>query len=314
MQQYYFFKKYDYSYKQEYDDDNLSSITKSNIEEENLNKSDLSDKSNPSILENQQSEDECSQEEEKNINSFNLFPELNNERYRKEGIEQNDIFQQKNYSTGDTSKHGKKTIHKFYSLKENLRINNILINYKVQINQYDEKKLNTLLENSGVEELKVIKMKKINSRTCTANTTKEDNLNMLKLKNKEIFYYNKINHETQKSKNYFSSNKNQENNKNNIEIIFNIIKEKKMLGQYTSQLLAIENYLEMTYEDVIKEFYDSQKFRDFISKNETIKKNKFIEKAKGVKLEEKYGVINLIYSLLDIKRSPKDKNKKKKIE
>ena len=87
-----------------------------------------------------------------------------------------------------------------------------------------------------------------------------------------------------------------------------------MLGQYTSQLLAIENYLEMTYEDVIKEFYDSQKFRDFISKKKTKEKNKFIEKAKGVKLEEKYGVINLIYSLLDIKRSPKDKNKKKKIE
>ena len=49
-------------------------------------------------------------------------------------------------------------------------------------------------------------------------------------------------------------------------------------------------------------------------KKKTKEKNKFIEKAKGVKLEEKYGVINLIYSLLDIKRSPKDKNKKKKIE
>ena len=49
-------------------------------------------------------------------------------------------------------------------------------------------------------------------------------------------------------------------------------------------------------------------------KKKTKEKNKFIEKAKGVKLEEKYVVINLIYSLLDIKRSPKDKNKKKKIE
>ena len=86
-------------------DEEVSMITKSNIEEENSNKSDYLDKSKPLIQENQlKSKDECSQEEEKSINiknkeqnNFNLFKELelNNESYRKDGIEQNDKVQQK---------------------------------------------------------------------------------------------------------------------------------------------------------------------------------------------------------------------------
>lgn len=323
MEQFNNINKYNYPYEPENDDDNKSRITKSNIEEVNSNESFCIDKSNLFSQDNQFiSKDECSQEEDKNIsyiinkkeNNFNLLANLgiNDESFSKNRIEQNNQIHKKD-STGDTSKLGKKTIKLFNISKKQNRLNNILNSYKVQINQYNLEKLNKLLKNSGVEELKVIKMRKINSRLCTANTSKEDNLNMLKLKNKEIFYYNKINHETQKPKNYFSF-KSQELNKDYIQIILNIIKEKKMLGQYTLKLLEIENFLEMTYEDVIKEFYNSQKFRDFISKKETIEMNKFIEELKGIKLEEKYGVINLINSILDIKRSPKDKNQKKKIE
>ena len=323
MEQFKNINKYNYPYEPENDDDNKSRITKSNIEEVNSNESFCIDKSNLFSQDNQLiSKDECSQEEDKNIsyiinkeeNNFNLLANLgiNDESFSKNRIEQNNQLLKKD-STGDTSKLGKKTIKLFNISKKQNRVNNTLISYKVQINQYNLEKLNKLLKNSGVEELKVIKMKIINSRLCTANTSKEDNLNMLKLKNKEIFCYNKINHETQKPKNYFSF-KSQELNKDYIQKILNIIKEKKMLGQYTLKLLEIENFLEMTYEDVIKEFYNSQKFRDFISKKETIEMNKFIEEIKGIKLEEKYGVINLINSILDIKRSPKDKNQKNKIE
>lgn len=323
MEQFNNINKYNYPYEPENDDDNKSRITKSNIEEVNSNESFCIDKSNLFSQDNQLiSKDECSQEEDKNIsyiinkeeNNFNLLANLgiNDESFSKNRIEQNNQIHKKD-STGDTSKLGKKTIKLFNISKKQNRVNNTLISYKVQINQYNLEKLNKLLKNSGVEELKCIKMKIINSRLCTANTSKEDNLNMLKLKNKEIFCYNKINHETQKPKNYFSF-KSQELNKDYIQKILNIIKEKKMLGQYTLKLLEIENFLEMTYEDVIKEFYNSQKFRDFISKKDTIKMNKFIEEIKGIKLEEKYGVINLINSILDIKRSPKNKNQKKKIE
>ena len=152
--------------------------------------------------------------------------------------------------------------------------------YKTKISQFGTDKLNKYIKESDLP----FKLKKNihlpNSKLFTSKVTEIINYNSLNLSLREMFTIGKENNTLQKQ-NFINFSK--------IDGYIQNLEEE----QLSERIINIKNFLDMTYEDLIRMFYDSEEFLEF--KNEEL--NKFFDKGvlsqEGFLLSESYGLIKL---------------------
>lgn len=157
---------------------------------------------------------------------------------------------------------------------------------KAKINKYATETLNKYIKNSILSEIIKEDIHLPNYKLFTSKVTEDDNLKSLKFKVKDIFIIGKENKALQNQ---------------NFKIISKIYEYLDKYEILPDNLKKIKNFLEMSYEDLIKAFYESKEFYTF--KND--KRTKFYDdetKAQeGFSLLEGYGLIKL-FKLLKKKR------------
>ena len=133
---------------------------------------------------------------------------------------------------------------------KNWRLDYCIKHIKTAISKYGTKILNKLISESDLPKIYKNKINKPDHTLFTAKDSIKDNNKFLTKLLKEIYTIGK-NIET--------------NPKENHENFLNIFKYFKQVGinDLPENLQNILNFLEMTYEDLIKNFYDSEEFKDF---------------------------------------------------
>mgnify|MGYP006873144433 CR=1 FL=1 len=81
----------------------------------------------------------------------------------------------------------------------------------------------------------------------------------------------------------------QEKNENNIEKIYKYFRDNNL----TDKMLEIKNFFEMTYEDLIKKFYESDEFNNFKTKEKTQIYDEETKKQEGFVISEELGLIKI---------------------
>lgn len=202
-----------------------------------------------------------------------------------------------NTSTNPSSKKGKNQITKKNKFKTEKKLKNlpsywrfdmVKKHWKSNINDYGTKFINEEIKDSDLpNELKKL-IHKPDSLKFTANVKVSDNYQFMRLSLREVFTIGK---ETEKLP------------KQNDEYISAIFNYFEMTGNdnLSECMKRIKSFFEMSYENLIKMFYDSPKFPEF--KNDA--KTKFYDEGtrtqEGFSLLEKYSLINL-FKMLQKKR------------
>ena len=160
--------------------------------------------------------------------------------------------------------------------------------WKTKISETCTDNINLLIDESDLPDKLKIPIHKPNSLLFTANDKVTDNYHFLSLSVKEIFTIGK---ETEKL---------QMQNDENISRIFEYFNE---VGyeNLSESAKKIKDYFEMTYEELIKQFYDSDEFNTFKENTRT----KFFDEGtinqEGFSLLKDYGLIKL-FKMLKKKR------------
>jgi len=145
---------------------------------------------------------------------------------------------------------------------------------KKAISQFATQELNSLIQNSelGVKFKKIIHLP--NYKLFTSNSKELDNLDFLSFKVKKVFTYGKEEGNRQ--------DKNEEN-------LSRILEYKK----HPEQTKKIKEFLDLTYEDIIKLFYKSSNFEKFKNSKLTQFFDDGIKSQKKISLLEDDGLLKL---------------------
>ena len=233
------------------------------------------------------------------VNFDNLEPGQNDEDIYCKKISNEKNKQGENSSTKITSKNGKNEIVKGKKFKtekkqKNLptywRFDMVKKHWKSHINDYGKDIINKEIKESDLpNELKKLLIHKPDSLKFTANVTVSENFKFLKLSLREVFTLGK------------KSGKLPRQNDENITAIFNYF-ENIGYNNLSESMKRIKSFFEMTYEDLIKRFYDSDKFFEFKDYDNTKFYDDGTIKQEGFSLLDQYGLINL-FKMLEKKRS-----------
>jgi hypothetical protein len=124
------------------------------------------------------------------------------------------------------------------------------------------------------------KIHKPNSLLFTANVKESDNCDFLEKDNRAILTFGKENNEKQK------------HNDDNISEIYEYF-EKIGYNNLSDKMLNIKNLLEMTYEEYIKTFYESDEFTSFKNEERTRFYDEGTKKQEGFTISENLGLIKI---------------------
>ena len=157
--------------------------------------------------------------------------------------------------------------------KRNFRVDNTKRLYKVAISKFATEKINNLIEESKLPKRLKKKIHVPNSILFTSNVKELDNKEFLDYDMKKVFTLGKNDYKYQCI------------NEKNIS---------KILKYKTPEKTEkIKKFLTSTYENIIKDFYGSQKFEEFITKDKIKFFTERFEKEKNISLFEKNGLIKL---------------------
>lgn len=174
------------------------------------------------------------------------------------------------------------------SLPNYWRFDMVKKHFKTKISEYGTNTINELIEKSDLpDELKRI-IHKPNSPKFTANIKVSDNFHFLNDTIRTIYTIGKESEDLQKQ---------------NEEIIKNIYKHFERIGydKLSENMRSIKSFFEMSYKDLIKNFYDSVEFKSFKEDDKTKFYDEGTIKQEGFSLLENYGLITL-FSMLKKKR------------
>ena len=240
-------------------------------------------------------------DEDKNINPH-CFDQNDEDNYIKNIIKEKSLKEiSGSFSTNMTSeKNGKFEIksQKAFIIENKSLQNNCLPNYwrfdmakkhwKSNISDYATKYINNLINQSDLPKGIKKYIHKPNSSKFTSNIKVSDNFYFLEYKLIDIFTLGS------------SKNNLQEKNKRNISEILKYF-EKIGFNNVSENMRKIKAFFEMTYEDLIRKFYDSRKFIEFKSNRKTIFFDKNFIEQEGFSLLKNYGLINL-FKMINKKR------------
>ena len=152
--------------------------------------------------------------------------------------------------------------------------------WKTKISQNLTDSINKNISDSELpKEYKKI-IHKPNSKLFTANVKESDNCDFLEKDNRTILTFGKEN------------NKKQKDNEDNISQIYEYFK-KIGYNNLSDKMLEIKNLLEMTYEDFIKKFYESEEFNSFKNEETTKFYDEGTKKQEGFTISEDLGLIKI---------------------
>ena len=156
--------------------------------------------------------------------------------------------------------------------------------WKSKISQFGEERLNKLIKESDLPEALKIPIHKPNSLSFTANVKAKDNFGFLSESLKDIFSIGKDTEDLQKQ-NYDAFTK--------IFNYFTIIGNDHL----PESLQKLKDFLEMSYEDLIRMFYDSDDFTTFKEDYMTKYYDEGTKDQEGFSLLEDYGLIKVFKTL-----------------
>lgn len=156
--------------------------------------------------------------------------------------------------------------------------------WKSKISQFCEERINKLIKGSDLPEALKIPIHKPNSLSFTANVKVKDNNRFLSKAIKDIFSIGKETEDLQKQ-NYDTFTK-----------IFNYF-IKIGNDSLSESLQKLKNFLEMSYEDLIRMFYDSDDFITFKEDYMTKYYDEGTKDQEGFSLLEDYGLIKVFKTL-----------------
>ena len=168
------------------------------------------------------------------------------------------------------------------------RMDNTKKHWKTRISNYAKEEINKYISESDLpKELKNL-IHSPHSKKFSANPVVTANYKFLNYNLFQIFTIGK------------EDGKLQRQNEENITKIFEYI-EKVGLDNISESLRKIKNFFEMTYEDLIRKFYDSYEFLDFKNDETTIFYDEGIKKQEKFSLLKDYGLIKL-FKMIQKKR------------
>jgi len=152
--------------------------------------------------------------------------------------------------------------------------------WKTKISQNLTDCINDKISNSDLPNEYKNKIHKPNSKLFTANVNEGDNYVFLQKNNITILTIGKEN------------NKKPKDNDENISKIYEYF-EKIGYNNLSDKMIEIKNLLEMTYENFIKKFYDSDEFINFKNEENTMFYDEGTKKQEGFAISENYGLIKI---------------------
>lgn len=163
---------------------------------------------------------------------------------------------------------------------KNWRFDMVKKHWKSKISDFGTNEINNLIKFSDLPEKLKKDIHKPNSLKFTSNPKVIDNFNFLGYNLRTVFT---IGCETENL---------QKQNKENIDKIYDYFKE---FGyeKISEDMKKIKNFFEMRYEELIKKFYDSIEFKEFISDSKTIFYDTKTVEQEGFSLLKDYGLIRL---------------------
>jgi hypothetical protein len=160
--------------------------------------------------------------------------------------------------------------------------------WKTRISDYAKEEINKYITESDLpKELKNL-IHSPHSKKFSANPVVTANYKFLKYNLFQIFTIGK------------EDGKLQRQNEENITKIFEYI-EKVGYDNISQSLRKIKNFFEMSYEDLIRKFYDSYEFIDFKNDETTIFYDEGVKKQEKFSLLKDYGLIKL-FKMIQKKR------------
>ena len=160
--------------------------------------------------------------------------------------------------------------------------------WKTRISDYAKEEINKYITESDLpKELKNL-IHSPHSKKFSANPVVTANYKFLKYNLFQIFTIGK------------EDGKLQRQNEENITKIFEYI-EKVGYDNISESLRKIKNFFEMSYEDLIRKFYDSYEFIDFKNDETTIFYDEGVKKQEKFSLLKDYGLIKL-FKMIQKKR------------
>ena len=161
--------------------------------------------------------------------------------------------------------------------------------WKSKISDYANNEINYYIRTSDLpEELKQI-IHKPNSKLFTSNVTVSANTKFLGNTVREIFTLGK------------EKDKLQQQNDENINKIYDYFGK---AGNLSDNIRRIKDFFEMSYEELIKKFYDSYEFNNFRDDIKTKFYDDGTKEQEGFSLLENYGLIKL-FKMINKKRGRK---------
>ena len=159
--------------------------------------------------------------------------------------------------------------------------------FKVNCFKHLTKFLNYLLSKCNLpdKEFKNKKIFKPNNEYFTSNAKEEDNYIFLYMKLKDIFCYIKNDNKSQ-------GISLQKSNKQLIDMILNYFEQKG--NNYSKDYENLKKYLNMSMEEYIKIYYDTDEFKKFCKEEKIQFYEKEFIKEKKFGMLEKYGFLRLI--------------------
>lgn len=154
------------------------------------------------------------------------------------------------------------------------RVDDAKIHFKVAINKFALNKLNLMINKSCLSNKLKKKFHVPNYTLFTSNVRELDNSEFLSYQLKDILTIGK-------EQNFW-----QGNNYYNIQRIFNNRK-------FPEETKKIKDFLNLTYEDIIRLFYESENFQEFKDDELTEFFDEGIKKEKNISLLKDYGLIKL---------------------
>ena len=158
--------------------------------------------------------------------------------------------------------------------------------WKSKISDFGTNEINHYISESDLPEELKQPIHKPNSKLFTANVTVLENLKFLGITLREVFTIGK------------EKDKLQRQNEENINNIYEYI---KMAGNINDGLKRVKDFFEMSYEELIRRFYDSREFNIFRDDIKTKFYDDGTKEQEGFSLLDNYGLINL-FKMINKKR------------
>lgn len=193
-------------------------------------------------------------------------------------IKENNLLEKENSQTQSSSSHipepKLQIFENFFNPRKYFRVEDAKKHFKKAVNDYALSELNRLIKISHLPKRLKRKIHTPSYKGFTSNVKEKDNYDFLNYEFKDILSIGKSNNKLQ---NFNSS------------IIAQILKNKNVPYD-------IVQFLHLTYENIIKRFYDSNHFETFKKKKLTQYFCQGIQEEKNISLLEKNGLIKLFKS------------------